>query len=322
VIDVVGTLARLFADRRRLDVILAYQTAIDGLIGVFAKRAFGIPIVVFVRGEVEYRLERSRQSRWLSPFVFRHANRLLVQSPSIAGELLEVFDKRGGHPTRDALGAKLGVVPNGIDLGDATSAADPHVVLFVGRLTAGKGVHVLIDAIRECPGESLMVVGDGPEREALETRASGLERVTFAGEVSRDDVNRYFARAKMLVLPSFHEGQPNVLMEAMARGVPVVASAVGGIPDLVRDGETGLLVRPGDTAGTAAAIRRVPSSPVGGGAARDGTIRLEHGARCRRTRAGQGSGARSRPLVVRSIKFSSEAPPQTGQHAGPAALPR
>jgi glycosyltransferase involved in cell wall biosynthesis len=262
-LDLVTTITRFFVNRRRIDVILAYQTAIDGLIAVLAGRALGIPAVVSVRGEVEYRIERSRQSRWLSPFVFRHADRLLVQSPIMARELLDVFARRPGHPTASPLAAKLRVVPNGIGLdGETETVAERRSVLFVGRLTAGKGVDVLIDAMRACPNEALVVVGDGPERAQLEARTRGLDWVTFAGAASHDEVERHLAAAKMLVLPSFHEGQPNALMEAMARGVPVVATAVGGIPDLVRDGETGILVRPGDVAGTAAAIRRLSGSPA------------------------------------------------------------
>jgi len=215
-------------------------------------------VAVSIRGESEYRLERSRQSRWLAPVVFRHADRLLVQSPLMARELLRAFARRSGDPSEDELRAKLRIVPNGIDVEPAGCVpAERSAVLFVGRLTATKGVDVLIDAMRECPGESLVIVGDGPERARLEARAQALSNVTFAGAASRADVDQYFARAKMLVLPSFHEGQPNVVMEAMARGVPVVACAVGGIPDLIRDGETGLLLQPGDAAGTAAAIRRL-----------------------------------------------------------------
>ena len=254
--DVVGTLGLLFARRRDLDVIVAYQTVIDGLIGVLARRAFGIPVAVSVRCDTEYQLDRFPQSRWLSPFVFRHADRLLVQSPSIAAALLDVFARRPGRPRAGDSERKLAAVPNGIAV-DAPAPGDGGHVLFVGRLTAAKGVRFLIDAIRECPDVRLVVVGDGPERPHLELLASGLDRVTFTGMATRAEVARHMDAARLLVQPSLQEGVPNTVMEAMAKGIPVIASRVGGVPDLVRDGETGFLIEPGDVAALAARIRQV-----------------------------------------------------------------
>lgn len=256
--DLVSTLRLLFARRRQIDVIVAYQTVIDGLIGVLARRVFGIPVVVSIRCDTEYQLDRFPQSRWLSPFVFRHADRLLVQSPAIATELLDVFSHRPGEPRAESLERKLAAVPNGIAPA-APATASGGYVLFVGRLTAAKGVRFLIEAIRECPGVPLLVVGDGPERAALEELARGLDRVTFTGMATRDEVTSYMDGARLLVQPSLQEGQPNTVMEAMASGVPVVASRVGGVPDLVRDGETGFLIDPGDVATLAARIREVTS---------------------------------------------------------------
>ena len=254
--DVLATLRLLFARRREIDVILAYQTVIDGLIAVIAKKALGVPVIVSVRCDTEYQLDRFPQSRWLSPFVFRHADRLLVQSPRLGDELLEVFERRPGQPTADTLRAKLAAVPNGIAA--ATPATgDGRAILFIGRLTTAKGVNFLIEAMRECPGESLTVVGDGPERQRLEELATGLPNVRFAGAVPRAEVDRLLSSARLLVQPSLQEGQPNTVMEAMAKGVPVVATRVGGVPDLVRDGVTGFLVEPGDVPALAARIREL-----------------------------------------------------------------
>jgi glycosyltransferase involved in cell wall biosynthesis len=134
---------------------------------------------------------------------------------------------------------------------------DGSDVLYVGRLTRIKSVDVLIEAMRELPHERLTIVGDGPERVALEGRATDLTNVTFAGAVEHARVAEYLDRAKVLVLPSRQEGQPNVLMEAMGRGVPVIATAVGGVPDLVRHDETGWLTEPGDARAIAEGIRRI-----------------------------------------------------------------
>jgi len=256
--DVFATLRLLHARRRDVDVILAYQTVIDGLIGVLAKKVLGVPVVVSVRCDTEYQLDRFPQSRWLSPFVFRHADRLLVQSPRLGAELLEVFERRPGQPSAAALRAKLAAVPNGIAAATPASG-DGRTILFIGRLTAAKGVNFLIEAMRSCPGESLTVVGDGPERQRLEELAKDLPNVRFAGAVPRAEVDRLLSSARLLVQPSLQEGQPNTVMEAMAKGVPVVATRVGGVPDLVRDGVTGFLVDPGDVPALASRIREVMS---------------------------------------------------------------
>ena len=256
--DVLATLRLLFVRRREIDVILAYQTVIDGLIAVLAKKALGLPVVVSVRCDTEYQLDRFPQSRWLSPYVFRHADRLLVQSPRLGAELLDVFERRPGEPSAAALRAKLAAVPNGIAA--ATPATgDGRTILFIGRLTPAKGVNFLIEAMRLCPGESLTVVGNGPERQHLEELAQDLPNVRFAGAVARAEVDRLLSSARLLVQPSLQEGQPNTVMEAMAKGEPVVATRVGGVPDLVRDGVTGFLVDPGDVPALAARIREMMS---------------------------------------------------------------
>jgi glycosyltransferase involved in cell wall biosynthesis len=92
----------------------------------------------------------------------------------------------------------------------------------------------------------LVIVGDGVDRAALETQARALPTVKFLGAIPQADVAGWFGVANALVLPSRHEGMPNVVVESLASGVPVVASRVGGIPELVTEGTNGLLVAPGD----------------------------------------------------------------------------
>jgi glycosyltransferase involved in cell wall biosynthesis len=256
--DIATTLAAIGRERTRIDVLVAYQTVIDGLIAVLAKRLFGMPAIVMVRCDTEYQLDRFPQSRMFSPFVFRHADRLGVQSATIGDELVAAIAGAGRGLTADVLRAKLFVLPNGI-APVTPRRGDGDGILYVGRLTRPKAVDVLLDAMRELPGERLTIVGDGPERAALEQAARGLPHVSFAGRVAHARVAEYLAGARMLILPSRQEGQPNVVMEAMALGVPVVATRVGGVPDLVADGETGLLTAPDDARGLAHAIRTLSS---------------------------------------------------------------
>lgn len=127
-------------------------------------------------------------------------------------------------------------------------------LLFVGRLAAVKGVAVLLDALAALrnahPNVTLTLIGDGPERAALEAHATRLDlmsHVTFAGYKSQAEVAAALAGHDVFVLPSFAEGVPVVLMEAMAAGRPVVTTRIAGVPELVQDGLSGRLVAPGNT---------------------------------------------------------------------------
>jgi len=132
------------------------------------------------------------------------------------------------------------------------------LVVSVGRLASEKGHSHLLDALAGLDGVQLLLVGDGPERAALEThaRALGLDRrVRFLGV--REDAMAILALADACALPSLYEGFGMVVLEAMSLGVPVVASRAGGLPEVIRDGETGLLVPPADAPALAAALRSV-----------------------------------------------------------------
>ncbi|RFP88103.1 colanic acid biosynthesis glycosyltransferase WcaL [Rhodobacteraceae bacterium 63075] len=140
----------------------------------------------------------------------------------------------------------------------------PHEgnLLFVGRLAAVKGLPVLFDAMRGLGdiGVTLQVVGDGPDRKALETLSQEYDltdRVTFLGYRSQSEVSELLANADALVLPSFAEGVPVVLMEAMAAARPVIATQVAGVSELVKDSISGLLCQPGDAQALTSAIRHL-----------------------------------------------------------------
>jgi len=135
-------------------------------------------------------------------------------------------------------------------------------MLFVGRLAPVKGLRVLISALEDLlpqhPGLRLTLVGDGEDRAHLEAMAAPLgDAVRFVGYQSQDSVAGFLAGTDMLVLPSFAEGLPVVLMEAMASAKPVIATRVAGVAELVEDGKNGLLVHAGDRAGLIAAIARL-----------------------------------------------------------------
>jgi colanic acid/amylovoran biosynthesis glycosyltransferase len=133
-------------------------------------------------------------------------------------------------------------------------------MLFVGRLAAAKGLPILLEAVAKIEGARLDVAGDGPDRKMLEAKALSLglsDRVRFIGYQSQHQVRELLKETDVFVLTSFAEGVPVVLMEAMAAGVPVVATQIAGIPELVTDGHSGLLVSPGDVDAAAHAIFRL-----------------------------------------------------------------
>jgi glycosyltransferase involved in cell wall biosynthesis len=187
--------------------------------------------------------------------------------------------------------AKIHVVHCGID--PARYAGAPtrtgNNLLFVGRLAAVKGLPVLFEALaqaRKTNGDlHLTLIGDGPERKTLESEARPLgDAVSFSGYQSQDSVALNLQQADALVLPSFAEGVPVVLMEAMAAGLPVIATRIAGIPELVEDGVSGILVPPGDTTALSDAILkaladRVKSTAMGAAGcakvARDFNIQTE-----------------------------------------------
>ena len=153
-------------------------------------------------------------------------------------------------PPREVLREELGV--------------EGTVLAFAGRLTTQKALDVAFDALRETPETTLLLLGDGPDRERLERGA--VERglggtVRFLGPGSRDDVLRLFRAADAVLLPSAWENMPHAVLEALAVGTPVIATAVGGVPEVVNDAVNGLLVPPGDAGALAAAIRRLVAEP-------------------------------------------------------------
>ena len=136
----------------------------------------------------------------------------------------------------------------------------PGTFAVVGRLTRQKNLDLAIDAVAQVPDARLVVVGDGPDRGRLERKVAvsdARDRVTFRGALPRMEAIRVLAAADACVISSSWENFPHAAVEALAVGVPVVATAVGGVPEIVRDGENGLLVTPGSSSALASALQRL-----------------------------------------------------------------
>ena len=228
-----------FAVRRlHPDVIHAVLESYAGMALVFCR-------LLCPRARTVLTCQSTNTSLFL-PFMHRCAHRVTVIS-SVLVERAKSFGR-----------SDVSLIPNGIPLQAIIHACEavakvPSRILFVGRLERVKGVDVLLASLAELKVKSekweARIVGDGSQREALEDLAKQLgiaDRVTFAGFVSVPAVYDEFAAAEIFVGLSRSEALGNVFLEAQAAGCAVIAARVGGIPDVVTDGETGILIAPDD----------------------------------------------------------------------------
>jgi glycosyltransferase involved in cell wall biosynthesis len=222
---------------RDADVVHAHWLA-----GAAVARLAGKPFVVTLHGTGSAGrfadLELAARYPWLVRFLLRPARSVICVSDRLAEAVR-------------ACGIEARVIPNGVQIPAAVSDEDEEpYVLYAGRMAAEKGIHELAEATR---GMRLVAAGDGPLRELLPDAL---------GFVPHDELERLYDGAAVVVCSSYREGLPLCVIEAMAHGRPVVATAVGGIPQLVEDGRTGFLVPPGDVPALRDALERVLADPA------------------------------------------------------------
>ncbi|MEP7013133.1 MAG: glycosyltransferase family 4 protein [Acidobacteriota bacterium] len=196
--------------------------------------------------------------RWTA----RRADLVLAPSAATAAELVRDYGAEGVEVLPNATG---GLAPSGPP--ERFPEDGEGYFLFVGRLRIRKGVEVLFEALRSLPEARLLIAGDGEHRSALVAKAGELGlsasgAVSFLGRCGAPRVAGLLSGAAALVVPSTYEGMPLVVLEAMAAGVPVVASRVSGIPEVVVDGETGWLVPAEDLGALAGALAAVRADPA------------------------------------------------------------
>jgi glycosyltransferase involved in cell wall biosynthesis len=229
----VSLVARLRRAAREADLVHAHWLA-----GAAVARFAGRPFVVTLHGTGSAGrlsdLALARRAPWLVRFLLRPARAVICVSELLA-------------ETMRAIGVEHArCIPNGVEIPRRRlDETEEPFVLYAGRLSPEKGIAELVEATR---GMRLVVAGDGPLRELVPDAL---------GFVAHDELERLYDRAAVVVLPSHREGLPLCVLEAMAHGRPVVATAVGGIPQLVEDGRTGFLVQPGDAEGLRAALERL-----------------------------------------------------------------
>jgi len=236
----VWRLARWFR-RHRPDVLHMHnETAL--FYGTLAGKLARVPCLIYTEHDGVF--PRSLAARWAN----RTLVRWLTQAVAVSQAVRDLWCRHDGIDP-----AWVTVIPNGVpDIGEPVGGQSRcengrFRIGCVSRLNREKGVDILIEAFarvhKQAPEAELVLVGDGVERTALGKQAAGLgvaEHVQFLG--TRDDVPALLATFDVFVLPSRTEGLPMALLEAMAAGLPIVATAVGGVPQAIRHRETGLLV--------------------------------------------------------------------------------
>lgn len=267
---------RLLQMTRRLDpdVLHAHWAIPNGVAAAIVSRLTDTPLVTSLHGSDVYLAERSRVVGWCAGRVFSCADAITSCSRELADRAISL----------GAASERTTVIPYGVDSDtfrpsangvDGTARAElglqpeDRVVLAVGRLVKKKGFRYLIEAVALLRDQGitahLLFAGTGDEESDLRdlSEAIGVASLTnFLGAVSRDRMPALYRTADALAVPSVRaegnvDGLPNVLLEGMASGLPVVASRIAGIPDVIRDGENGLLTEPEDAADIADALGRV-----------------------------------------------------------------
>lgn len=256
--DALGLLELVRVIRRERPQIVHAHSSKAGVLARLAAALCRVPARVFTAHGWAFKAEAGRRAT-----AYLWADRLVAPLTSAVVCVSET-ERRAGLAARTCHADRTVVIRNGIGAIDGRPGREgertrPRLV-SVGRLKAPKDMATLLDALALLGDVELdaLVVGDGPDAAALREQVErlGLEgRVRLCGE--RDDVPALLAEADCFVLSSRSEGLPVSILEAMAAELPVVASAVGGVPELVEDGETGFLVPPGDPAALADALRRM-----------------------------------------------------------------
>jgi len=235
------------------DVIDSHFVYPDGLAGVLLGRHFRKPVVVSARGSDINQYKKLPLIRRLLQFTLHNADRVIAVSRSLKDAMV------GLNIPED----KIAVIPNGIDLSKfkplprekarrILGLQDKRIILSVGSLNQNKGFDFLIRAMRiltdypRAEQTTLTIIGDGPGYKPLTKLVTSLkldDRVRLVGSVSHDALYLWYSAADVFCLASGREGLPNVILESLACGTPVVATTVGGIPEIITSDRIGLLTK-------------------------------------------------------------------------------
>lgn len=230
------------------DIIYCHYLFPTGYAGLLAKKIARVPLVVTCHGSDVFLSDRSAILRRLTHKVIKKSDKLIIVSNYLADELVKRFPEAAD---------KIEIINCGVDINTfnpfkkaAIKNGASSTFLFVGNLVKNKNPENLIKAFARLSADArLILVGDGPDRKTLIDMAHKLgvyNKVKFQGYVNKEELPDFYRRADVLVMPSLNEAFGLVALEAMACGLPVAASNVGGLKEFIKNGENGILFDPND----------------------------------------------------------------------------
>ena len=252
-----NAIQRIMDDGYAFDLIDAHYFYPDGVAAVMLGKYFNKPVVITARGSDITYIPQFRLPRRMIQWAVRHTSASITVCEALRTAIIDV----GAEPSRTV------TLRNGVDLDffrpmerealRKKFGLTGFTLLSVGNLVPLKGHHLAIEALLQLPEAKLVIAGGGPERNNLEALARHLavsNRVTFVGTLTQADLRDYYNAVDVLVLASSREGWANVLLESMACGTPVVASNVGGTPEVVASSDAGRLMLERTARGVAEAV--------------------------------------------------------------------
>lgn len=260
-----STLLFLIQNRKEYDLIHCHHLqGFHSLAAILIKRLFNKKVIIKVAGGGslgDIAAIKKRKLGRIYLWFLRKADRVISVSNEITCQL-----KEHGFSL-----SQIAEIPNGVDLQkfrvqDRSLPSEKRLLIYIGRFDHGKGLEDLLSAFKKVhesqPGTQLLLVGDGGEKEKLLRLAYELKiHTSIHFEGVHDDVNHYLGKSEIFVFPSLSEGMSNVLLEAMACGLPIVATRIGGNLELIENGLNGLLVSPGNPGELAEAILWLLTNP-------------------------------------------------------------
>ena len=256
--------ARRLHNDQKFDLIDAHYLYPDGVAAVWLGAALGLPVVITARGSDVTQLPDFPRPRRMIQAAIAAASGLIAVSDALRDRLIEL----GADPAR-AVTLRNGIdtdVFHPVDRAAARAALGltGPTLISVGGLIERKRHHLTIDALRQLPGVTLLIVGEGPQRARLQAQIDRLglsARARLLGPRPHADLPHFYGAADAMVLASSREGWANVLLESMACGTPVVASNIPGNPEVVRSPEAGVIVAANTADGIADAVRGLLATP-------------------------------------------------------------
>lgn len=244
------------------NIVHVQQISLMCIPAFFSKKLLKKPYIVYGRGSDVYHM--SFFWRKISKVFLKNSDKVIVLTENMKRELQKIYF------------GEILVIPNGIDLNNYRNLLKSNskinnkkIIIFVGTLSPLKGLKYLIKAMKiihtKMENAILMIIGDGEDRKSLKELVTTLDlekEVIFIGKIPNNDVSKYLIEADVFVLPSISEGFPNVILEAMAAGLPIVSTNVYGLSEIIINEENGYLVEPKNPQQLANRLLQILENPL------------------------------------------------------------